>query len=231
MNNDNNIELLKNIFKDGFTHKPAGIFPAEAVFTFSSQKIAEFQTKKSLKIQGEIDVSQNTEEGTLGVFCAEAASDVLKNINADSKLPAAIRFDFGAVDSSGADNQPLTFHSAGVARVDSGMLNVATSEFQSTIEQAEEAYENSNDDSSDFTESLESSKIPGFKFTHTEINSFVLKNQINDEESLDIVSGYGDGEYPVFLGKDSQGVVRVVYIDFMLFDRPDVVEQLLSTAQ
>ncbi len=93
------------------------------------------------------------------------------------------------------------FEKIGSVRVDSGMLQV------------------SNIDVSSIDRSM-------FKETYSDEYSHV--HEIDGKVVVDISAGFGDGEYPVYVAYGSDNTVCAIYVDFLLFDRPDVVEKLIS---
>lgn len=231
-----NLELLKNMFTEGYTYTPGGLFPATAQFVCSTLPVCDLSLGKSkdVVIHGEVTIPQpNKRASALHIVCVGVTGDVFSYFRPNNTLIGAVKIVFVHESNAGENTTPideskLTFTEIGTVRVDSSMVQVATSGFQKLCEDADQSLENSGGDPAEFLEKLQSSEIPGFTSAKSDDTGYSSVTTVNDESSVDISAGYGDGQYPLVLGVDEKGDTQVVYIDFLLFQRVDIIERIIK---
>lgn len=230
------IEILQKMFTESYVHTPGGLFKATDQFTCKVENVGAINpSPKGLSIQGEVPVS--VEHALISIV--RVTSPLFAQFNSTNTLIGAVKIVASGISSTSdvginsVDESKLTYTKAGTVRVESGMLQIATANFQDVCEQAQIAFNEQNDPSADFYDKFEKSEIPGFTFE--KLNSSEVSTTIRITAnggagiamSVDIQSGYGDGEYPVTVGVNEKGETCVVYIDFMLFDRNDIIERII----
>ncbi len=231
-----NLELLKNMFTEGYTHTPGGLFPATAQFVCSTLPVCDLSLvgEKDIEIQGDVQVPQSNQKASkLHIVCAGVTGDVFGYFRPNNTLIGAVKIVFVRESNTSENTTPideskLTFTEIGTVRVDSSMVQVATSGFQKLCEEADQSLENSGGDPAEFLEKLQSSEILGFTSTKSDDTGYSSVTTVNTESSVDISAGYGDGQYPVLVGVDEKGDTQIVYIDFLLFQRVDIIERIIK---
>jgi hypothetical protein len=129
------------------------------------------------------------------------------------------------------NDKPLKrYEKIGSVRVDSGRLQVATGDLTARIEAIMK--EANIEDGGDFFEELKDGelkkKCPNIQFKEIFEDDLTYVAELDGITYVDIKAGYGDGEYPIYVAYDEDDQARAIYVDFLLFERADMMEWLVQ---
>lgn len=116
------------------------------------------------------------------------------------------------------------FEEVGRVRVDSGRLELASGNLIEITEELKSKYKVEEEE---LFQKIEEGQLPDISFVIGNQNDYAIEIALNGAKLIQVNSGYGDGEYPIYFAY-SKEVLSAIYIDFLLFERADIIEKLIG---
>lgn len=118
-----------------------------------------------------------------------------------------------------------SFKAIGQIRVDTGRIQLANKDFTAQVQLLMQKHD--LDEPEELFDGIRNGDLEGIQITNEVTTDLSYAATLDDMCYAEVDSGYGDGTYPVYVGYDKEGKIGSVYIDFLLFSRNDVIEQML----
>lgn len=185
---------------------------------FHHTDIADFTINDALYIHGERFEIPELVNKSITIFIGYAVSDAFAAFNNNGSLVGTVCILL--------EGQLLkSYKQIGSIRVDNGRLQLANGDFSKHIEALLE--KNKIAETEELFDLLKSGDIPDASLSNIEETYFSYGGVLDSINFIDIDSGYGDGTYPVYLAFNKNEKPCALYIDFLLFDRPDIIEKMI----
>ncbi|MEN9604969.1 MAG: hypothetical protein RJB39_654 [Candidatus Parcubacteria bacterium] len=208
--------ILPDYFKEGFVYDKHMI-DKPASFIFTTHKLGTLPFNTDINIHGVSYLAKkNLSIKNVTVDIAVAQSDFFKSFRPSGSLVAGVRIML-------SDARPEILEQKDDIRVDDGQFIVCEFDYVKHSREVEEAHHVGEN----LYEMLEGEGIAGVSYTKTGDDYHQLLN-LDGHMSMEIDAGYGDGTYPLWFAYDKDGSLCAMYIDFLLFERFDIIEKIIQ---
>ncbi len=190
--------LFQQYFVPNYIHKITSS-NTEYSFEFANVVVADLPIQEQLYIQGTVYSVPELVQKIHSIHIGYAISELFVSMSANGNLVGTVAILL--------NQKPLaSYEQIGEVRVDGGKVQLANGDLSSY---------GSIDD------------VDAAKVSQVEKTVFSYAGIVDSISFVEVQAGYGDGTYPIYLAKDTEGVPCALYIDFLLFDRPDILEKLI----
>lgn len=216
--------LFLEYFKENFVHKTSMIdVPVNIKFLTKKAGTLNFTTDININGAGYLS-KKNIVAGKVDVDIAVANSDFFNTFNKNGDLVSALRLTL-------SKGEAVRFEKRQDIRVDGGQFIVCDLDFVAHIGELQTKAglgQDADYGTPDVYDLLQEGRIPGSSLTVGLVTEHSQELIVDDRRTVEINSGYGDGTYPLYLAYDVGDNLLAAYVDFLLFERHDVLEQIIE---
>jgi len=222
---ETNKPLFLEFFKKDFVFSTKMI-DVPASFAFTSLNAGSLNFTTDINIHGSGYLSKkNIKPQEVSVEIAVATSSFFTPFNQRGALVAALKITF-------SEKEPMAFERRADIRVDDGRFIVCDLDYVSHIAELQTKMslpsEKEDYEDEDIYDLLVQGKVSGSNFSTGILTRHSQELVVDEKKAIEVNAGYGDGTYPLWFGYDADGNISAVYVDFKLFDRHDVIEQIIN---